>query len=447
MVGDLKAGRGTRRRMMPGGVGDIDESIENNDPGIRRQQGNGNEEAETRESGGEGELAEEKDRGEDYGGYGRTRSRRTKLKEDEHIPAVATTVLSPGDARKYIAELTNSKDVKLSEINPTTIAKVIEKVLRTKEAYGNKRLIDTVTATTYILREMGRDEWSGGKKKIDAENSNSEERKITYTYKEGEAQTDVEGKGQREEEKEDEERQTVTNEEENNDGIETAEVEENLTFADELRREVRQAVKGVMKETQCQMRHLIKELDKRIDYMYTEQKNIKEAHEIGIARAKANFRMIERKCELTETQLLATLGIVEDTNKKLERMGWYAEGIEKKQEAQTKGKGKEKEPEEQGTRKEDNGKTIGGKQKERRYEEIDGNKPGNTKGKEREGNVELGERKEEWGGWEDIIELSPSTLELSLRPTQENKSRTSPSPSPSPPLPNQEQQRIRQIEK
>ena len=65
--------------------------------------------------------------------------------------------------------------------------------------------------------------------------------------------------------------------------------------------------------------------------MYTEQVNIKEAHELGIARAKANFRMIERKCELTETQMMATLGIVEDTNKRLERMGWLTEGIEKRQ--------------------------------------------------------------------------------------------------------------------
>lgn len=97
---------------------------------------------------------------------GRTRGRGTKLNDDEHIPAIATTILTPIDAKKYIHALINVNETSPNEINPTLVAKLIEQALGAKEASGNRRLIDTITSACYILRDMDKTEWSRGRKTI-----------------------------------------------------------------------------------------------------------------------------------------------------------------------------------------------------------------------------------------------------------------------------------------
>lgn len=120
---------GETRRMMPGGVGGIDDSIEITEPEVWRNRKktstgtNGyHKEDEARptqhEPGREGQEDTKKEGEADNRGEtrGRTRGRKAKLDENEHIPSIATTILTPIDARKYISTL--PKTAKMKSVLP-----------------------------------------------------------------------------------------------------------------------------------------------------------------------------------------------------------------------------------------------------------------------------------------------------------------------------------------
>lgn len=262
------------------------------------------------------------------------------------------------------------------------------------------------------------------------------------TFKEADIQTESTGETEGDDNPIDEEHPTV------NDipnATEQSHLQQNnISFADEIKLEVRNTIQGALKEAEKRVEHFTHELDKHIEFMYTEQKNIKEAHELGLAQAKAGCRLTERKNNLINNQLQATLGIIADTEKRMECMGRYIDGLEKKKKEHEKKEKekKEKEREEGNERRaeavttkkktkggreekeegeiscysqgpknthiegkeEDRGSDADNKDSEEEVrhaesERHEGNKP-KTKGKEKE--RILVPATQEWGGWGDI---------------------------------------------
>lgn len=203
------------------------------------------------------------------------------------------------------------------------------------------------------------------------------------------------------------------------------------------------------------MSHITNELDKRIEFMYTEQKLIKEAHEIGIAQAKANYITIEKKCRVATKQLEATIGIIHDTEKRAERLSWYVEGLERrgKKEENRRRKEKNNKPTTKGsdgddeediqeiTRKgneptKDLTKTKEKTPKETNITEKQGNNKaeGKTQNEGETNPTVYCKTTQEWGGWDDLenAPMSPLSLEEPIAPNV----------TPPPPPPNQLQLQI-----
>lgn len=160
-----------------------------------------------------------------------------------------------------------------------------------------------------------------------------------------------------------------------------------------------------------------------------------------MAHTKANLHSIEQRCELAAAQLEATLGIVEETEKRMKRMGGQIKGMEKRKAAK-KTKESMRNDREKRQRQEATAKKTTWDESEADAEESgkeqkrNVNRKGTEQSKERatngKGSVII-PGTPEWGGWEDVKELSP------FEPTQE-----SPSPSSTAPPPNQLQQRQKQ---
>lgn len=267
----------------------------------------------------------------------RRRNRRTE--NSETIPAIATTIISPIDTRKYIAQIINFNKPNTShlcDLSPSLITKILEETLHAKETSGNKMLIDTIIAACYVLCEMGRTEWLGGRKIGNEEREDGMVRvkERQTSRKEMSAQTSDTEMGQGNtfiktavlknnvavQTKEPIDSNSFTNKnpliDKSNQGA--------TTFADKIKNdsEVQNTVEGAIMMMEANLKHRIKyftkELDKRIDYMYKEQVHIKEAHKLGLAQVKAGYRLMERKSNLVAVQLEATLGIIAETEKQME---------------------------------------------------------------------------------------------------------------------------------
>lgn len=223
----------------------------------------------------------------------------------------------------------------------------------------------------------------------------------------------------------------------------------NVTFADEIKFEVRKAIEHALLEAKGRVEHFTCELDKRIEYMYKEQVQIKEAHEIGLAQAKAGYRLTERRSNLIAAQMEATLGIITETEKRVERMGWFMKGLERKKEKmeqreggevteaqgpKNKGTGENKKSEEetrndwgfidkQGPRKTRKGAKRQENEKGSDADTEDSEEDPKKKGEKEQLPKETDKGKKilvpttpEWGGWEDVPDLTP--VELSQTTSQ-----------------------------
>lgn len=94
----------------------------------------------------------------------RLRTRNHSAKENELIPAHASTIITPADARSYAVQYLGEKEARHIATETKGIAKLLERAVSRSYASGNKELIDTVQASIHLLREFGRIEWSGGRK-------------------------------------------------------------------------------------------------------------------------------------------------------------------------------------------------------------------------------------------------------------------------------------------
>lgn len=446
--------RGTMKRRMPGGDTDVDDS------GLATDQGTeGGNECNPVEGDNQERLTEVRESGHGTEKAKNVRATTTRLrtraqssKGDEIIPAHATSISTPAEARKYTSERLGTKEQIGIATDAGTVAKLLESAITKNYASGNRELIDTVQAAIYILRESGRTEWSGAKK-VEGKNTDSGTTAANaqkLKHRDAGVQKD----------KEDEDSDAIQLIQE----AEEMSNQNNLSFADEIKIEIRNTISGAMEEAQKRVEHFTKELDKRIEYMYEEQTHIKEAHELGLAQARAGYKLTERKTNLAAAQMEATLGIIAETEKRMEKMKGHMDSLERKREREreesrgtvqgqkNKGKGTEEMGKnnqgKQGPRNTKEGslvlqgqknkgedkKLVGGSEVDGEESEEEANKARPIEGQREDKDVEVRVRSTpEWGGWEDIRELSPYEPEQTPSTTRTETSKETESPSPPPP--------------